>query len=181
MAYKISEGLPEGELKAWLAKAADRFGVFADGRVDYKRADIAPIILCVVTCGEEFLLLKRGYGLADAEGYWSVVTGFIDEVKPVKQQVVQEIKEELGLSVDPNTVRLGRSYTLQNSQEKRGYIIFPARLSLLRKPRIVLSDEHTDHVWITKEKLDKYKILDDLPHAIEVALQAQYTEVTATG
>ncbi len=54
--------------------------------------------MCTVLVGEEILLVKRGYNLADAEGYRSTVNGFIDEVKPVKQIAKQEALEELSLS-----------------------------------------------------------------------------------
>ena len=170
MSYRITAGLPEDQLPRWLEKAAKEYGVFDDGRINYKEADTAPIILCVVACEKEFLLLKRGYGLADAEGYWSVVTGFIDAVKPIKQQIIQEIHEETGLSVEESVITTGKSYTLENSQEKRQYIIFPSIVRLTSKPHIRLDHEHTDQTWITKSELASFHILDDLPYALDVAL-----------
>ena len=82
MGYRISAGIPESELETWLNEAAKRFGTFDDNRVNYKNADIAPIVMCTVLYKNKILLVKRGYGLADAEGYWSTVNGFIDELKP---------------------------------------------------------------------------------------------------
>ncbi|HVV25755.1 MAG TPA: NUDIX domain-containing protein [Candidatus Saccharimonadales bacterium] len=170
--YTIDAGIKEDELPDWLGRAAKKFGVFEDGRVNYTSADTAPIILCVVACGEEFLLLKRGYGLADAEGYWSVITGFIDEVKSVSEQVSQELQEETGVAIEKSLITVGESYTLTNPQEKRRYIIFPCLARLDEKPKIVLNHEHAEYRWITKRQLKDFHILDDLPYAIDAAFAA---------
>jgi hypothetical protein len=173
MNYKISPGISEAELVAWLKRAGKQFGTFSDGRVNYTDADIAPVVMCTIVCGDEILLVKRGFGLADAEGYWSTVNGFFDEIKPVKAQAKQEVKEELGLIVDDQEIQVRPSYTMHNPQEKRRYIIFPCRITLSQKPtNIVLDYENTDYVWITRQQLEGYHILDDLPHAIDAALQA---------
>ncbi|HVV66830.1 MAG TPA: NUDIX domain-containing protein [Candidatus Saccharimonadales bacterium] len=169
--FTISAGIPADELSAWLEKAARQLGTFDDGRVNYKHADIAPIILCVVACADEVLLLKRGFGLADAEGMWSVVTGFIDIAKPVKQHVAQELGEELGVVVHETNIKLGESYTLRNPQEKRQYIIFPSLVEFSEKPDVILDSEHTDFTWVHRDSLSVYNILDDLPYAIDTAFK----------
>jgi ADP-ribose pyrophosphatase YjhB (NUDIX family) len=168
--YKVSQGISENNLAKWLEQAAKKFGTFEDGRVNYTNADKAPIILCVVMYTDELLLLKRGFGLADAEGYWSVVTGFIDQVQPIKSQITQEIKEEIGLTVNERSIKVGQSYTLRNPQEKRQYIIFPSVIRLSSKPAINLDHEHSEYVWIQRSQLGDFRILDDLPYAINIAL-----------
>lgn len=173
MGYKISEGITESELAIWLKAAASNYGVFDDGRVNYKEAKIAPIVMCSVIYGSQILLVKRAYGLADAEGYWSTVNGFIDEIKPVKEQVKQEISEELGLTVANSQIRVGKSYTLMNPKEKKNYIVFPCLVELEAKPKIVLDHENTEFTWIKREELDKYHILNDLAYSIDSALKLQ--------
>jgi hypothetical protein len=42
---------------------------------------------------------------------------------------------------------------------------------LNEKPEIVLDREHTDFVWVTREQLKDYEMLDDLPYAIDTALK----------
>ncbi len=170
MSFKITTGIDEDELPLWLGKALKRHGLYEGKAVNYTHANTAPIVMCTVVCGDEILLVKRGYGLADAEGYWSTVNGFIDEVKPVKEIAQQEAKEELGLSLSLDDIRVAKSYTLENPKEKRKYIVFACLITLKSKPKIVLDREHTDYAWITREKLGDYETLDDLPYAIDKAL-----------
>lgn len=171
MTYKITEGIPESSLNEWLENALKKYGLYEGRAVNYTKADIAPIVMCTVVCGEEILLVKRGFGLADAEGYWSTVNGFIDEQKPVKEIAQQELCEELGLKVKTENIMVARSYTLQNPKEKRRYIVFPCLVVLDTKPEIKLDKEHTDYAWTTRDKLATFDMLDDLPYAIDAALK----------
>lgn len=172
MPYKISPGISETKLAGWLKQAAQKYGTFEDGRVNYSSADIAPVVMCTLICQDELLLVKRGQGLADANGYWSTVNGFIDEIKPVTMQVKQEISEELGTVVSEDQIKVGRSYTVAQPKEKRKYIVFPCLVTFSHKPEVVLDYENTDFVWIKRPDLEKYNILDDLPYVIDSALTA---------
>ena len=171
MSYLISDGILESELSKWLVEAGQKNGKFKDGRVNYTNADIAPVVMITVACGNEILLVKRGYRLADAEGYWSTVNGFIDENKPVKAIAAQELGEELGLKVSTAKIKAGKSYTMKNPKEKRSYIVFPCLVKLSSKPKIVLDREHTEYAWIHRPQLEGYHILDDLPTIIDTALE----------
>lgn len=171
MSYKITEGIDEAELKPWLESALKKYGLYEGKAVNYTHADTAPIVMCTLVCDDEILIVKRGYGLADAEGYWSTVNGFIDEFRPVKEIAQHEIEEELGLIVSQDSILVGKSYTLQNPKEKRRYIVFPCLVVLKNKPaRIVLDRENTEYAWIKREDLENYYILDDLPYAVDAAL-----------
>lgn len=171
MSFKITSGIDEAELSSWLEKALEKYGLYEGKAVNYTHADTAPIVMCTIVCGNELLLVKRGYGLADAEGYWSTVNGFIDEIKPVKEIAQQEAKEELQLDVSLDDIKVAKSYTLENPKEKRKYIVFACLITLKSKPKIVLDREHTDFAWTTREQLKDYEMLDDLPYAIDAALK----------
>lgn len=170
MAYKISSGYPEHELPDKIKAAQKKFGSFKDGRADYTHAPEAPIVMCTVLCEDEILILKRGYGLADAEGYWSTINGFIDEPKSVKEFACQEIREETGVKLKLDNIRVGKPYRLNNPKEKRVYNVFPCLAKLKSKPKIILNKEHTGFAWINRSELENYHILYDLPHAIDSAL-----------
>jgi 8-oxo-dGTP pyrophosphatase MutT (NUDIX family) len=91
-------------------------------------------------------------------------------MKPVKVIAQQELKEELSLTVSLNDIKVGNSFTLQNPKEKRRYIVFPCLVVLTSRPKITLDREHTEYAWISREKLEAYHILDDLPYVIAKAL-----------
>lgn len=171
MSFEITSGISETELPAWLKQAREKYGLYENRGVNFTHADTAPIVMCTVLCDDEILLVKRGYGLADAEGYWSTVNGFIDEIKPVKEIAQQEAKEELGLYVSLNDIKVAQSYTLENPKEKRKYIVFACLITLKSKPEIMLDHEHTDYAWVTREQIKDYEMLDDLPYAIDSALK----------
>ena len=170
MNYQLGPGLPEAELSTWLKQAAQKYGTFKDGRVNYKNAPTAPVVMCTLKHDDKIFLAKRAQGLADAEGYWSTVNGFIDEDKPVSQIASQEFREELGLKLSPKDIKVAPSYRLKSRLEKREYIIFPCLAVVDHQPKIKLDQEHTELTWIHRQDLEKYHILDDLPLAIDKAL-----------
>ncbi len=173
MSYQTSAGLAEGELSTWLKDAARKYGTFPDGRVNYTDAPIAPTVMCTLKCGDEIFLAKRGYGLADAEGVWSTINGFIDEDKPVAEIAANEFKEELGLTIDPSIIKIAPSYTVNSQQEKRAYIIFPCLVIVDKGPNVKLDREHTEYVWIKRADLKNYEVLDGLAEVIDAALRLE--------
>lgn len=170
MDYTTSPGIKEAELSTWLATAAKKYGTFEDGRVNYTDSPIAPIVMCTLLWNDKMLLVKRGYNLADANGYWSTVNGFIDEPKSPAEFAVQEISEELDFKVQTKNVKVADSYTLKGMKERRTYIVFPCLVSLDKKPLINLNEENTDFNWISRNELENFNILADLPMAVDAAL-----------
>ena len=171
MTYTIDDGIPEAELDNWLRNALEKYGKYENGGVDFTNDDKAPIVMCTVRCGDEILIVKRAYGLADAEGYWSTINGFIDTIgKSVRDVAQQELKEELDLDVEVDAIKVRKSYTLRNPKEIRAYIVFPCLIELDARPDIKLDREHTEYTWIKRPELENYHILDDLLCAVDKAL-----------
>ena len=170
MSYTIKPGISAAELPNWIKRAAKKLSTFEDGRVNYQNAEIAPIVMCTIVYKDKLLLVKRSSNLADANGFWSTVNGFIDEIKPVYQQVIQELREELQVVVDSSMIQVRKSYILKNPLEKRDYLVFPCLVLLAKKPKIILDSENTNYVWIKRAELIDYDTLDDLAFAIDCSL-----------
>lgn len=173
MSYTISPGMSEDDLSIWLKSARQRYGTYRGKSINYKHADLAPIVMCAVVVGDEILLVKRGHSLSDASGYWSLADGFIDQEKPITHVAQLELKEELGLIVERDVIKLASSYTLHNPKEKRKYIVFPCLVQLDAKPAINLDYENTEFAWVKREDISCYEILDDLLYAVDQALVLQ--------
>lgn len=170
MTYQISKGLTESELSDWLKVAAKKYGPYKDSGISFTKADLAPAVMITVKAGDEFLLVKRAHGLADANGYWSTVNGFIDQDVAVAEIAANELAEELGLDIPASAVKVAKSFTITGSKKKRSYIIFPCLVELDKKPEITLDWEHTDYAWIERKDLDNYHILEGLHEAVDRAL-----------
>ena len=170
MSYKITDGISEADLPAWLDEAAKKYGVFDDGRVNYEHADIAAAVMCTIKCGEQILLVRRSKDVDDAAEYWSTVNGFLDDKKTVTEIAQNEIKEELNVDVELSQILVRKSYTLENPKEKRKYIVFPCLVELNEKPNIVLNPENTEYAWVSPAEVNNFDILEDLPHVINAAL-----------
>lgn len=171
MSYEVTDGIEESALKQWLIDAQAKYGLYKNQGVNFTDADIAPIVMCTILVNDEILIVKRGYGLADAEGYWSTINGFIDEIRPVNETAQKEILEELSIKINLSNIKVAKSYTLSNPKEKRKYIVFACLITLPSKPEINLDYENTEYRWIKRPKLESFHILEDLPLAVDTALR----------
>ena len=70
---------------------------FKDGRVDYTTSNKAPVLIIFIKYKDRILLLKRSGKVSSYKNMWSTVAGFIDEQKPLKQKILEELKEETGI------------------------------------------------------------------------------------
>jgi isopentenyldiphosphate isomerase len=146
---------------------------FPDGRIDYSTSDKAPVITAFVKFEDKILLLKRSSGLKNYPLKWNAVTGFMDELKPVEEKVLDELEEELGIGKSSIvSMRIGKPYEVKDFDTGKTWIVNPAIVDLRRIPEIKLNFEHTDFKWIRKEELSYFntvpfikKFFDNYVHA----------------
>ncbi len=127
---------------------------FQDGRIDYSKSERAPVVTVFVKCKNRILLLKRSNKVNDYQGKWNAVTGFLDEIVPVQDKVLEELEEELG--VDKRwivSIRFGKPYEIIDSDIKKTWIVNPVIVELREFPSIRLNFEHTEYKWIRKDEL----------------------------
>ena len=141
---------------------------FPDGRIDYTNADKAPGLSCFIKYEDKILLLKRSDKVMAYKGQWFCLGGFIDEPKSIRQKVLEELHEELGLSEnDVKNIKTAPSYTYQDSSAKKSWILYPVIVELNNQPEIKLDWEHTAYKWVKKEELASF----DLPSTLREALK----------
>ena len=88
---------------------------FEDGRINYSNSKKAPVLTCFVKYHEEILLLKRSNKVRAYQGMWNSVAGYLDELIPLEEKVLIELKEELGITKDLiKEIKFGKSYEFKD-------------------------------------------------------------------
>ena len=135
---------------------------FEDGRIDYSNSDVAVAVTCFVKYEDDILLLKRSSRVREGKGKWCAVTGYFDEIKPVREKAIEELEEEIGISRSHiSRIRVGEVYKLKKAGG-RLLVIYPVLVELKNKPDITLDWEHTEYKWIKPEELEKFDVLPEL-------------------
>lgn len=147
---------------------------FSDGRINYSNAPRAAVLNCFITFQEKILLLKRSANVAAYHGKWNGVAGYLDEIKPLREKVIEEINEETGITLEKiSKIRIGKKIEVYDGQINKTWVIFPALAELNTRPLIKLDFEHTEFVWIKKEELSNYDTVPNLTKSLENALNGE--------
>lgn len=146
---------------------------FPDGRIDYHGSDEAPVITCFVECEGNLLLLKRSDRVGTYQGKWNSVAGYIDEIVPLREKILEELREELGIQEDDLLeIRIARPYRSFDGAIRKTWIIVPCLARLKVLPPISLDWEHTDYRWILPEEMKDYPTVPDLDRSLKKALSS---------
>ncbi|MBU3964692.1 NUDIX domain-containing protein [Patescibacteria group bacterium] len=138
---KLGEGLPK----------------FSDGRIDYTNSISAPVLIIFVRYQGEILLLKRSKKVSTYQKKWSVVAGYLDELKPIREKILEELNEETSITEENiSDIKFGQSYKIKDDSVHRLWLRFPVLVELKEKPRIKLNFEHTRFKWIKPEEISKF-------------------------
>jgi len=77
------------------------------GRIHYENPRI--LVNCMVTCDSRLLMCRRAH--EPAYGLWTPPSGFMETGETLEQAAAREVREEAGVSLDPEVLTL---YTLTN-------------------------------------------------------------------
>lgn len=150
----------------------DQLPHFPDGRIDYSHSSQAPVIMCFIQFDDEILLLKRSNKVANYQGKWNGVGGFLDEVKPIEEKVIEEITEELAINpANIARIKLGRLHKLTDPSISKTWLIQPVLVTTKSKPNIKLDWEHTDYKWVKPQEIKNYDIVPGLDKSLNLALK----------
>ncbi|HLC81909.1 MAG TPA: NUDIX domain-containing protein [Candidatus Nanoarchaeia archaeon] len=112
------------------------------------------------------LLLKESTKYTDGAntGKFDVVGGRIKPGQRFDESLIREIKEETGLSV-----RIGRPFFVNEwrpvVREEQWQIVGTFFECFANSDKVVLSEDHDKHVWISPEEYKKYNLIDNLIQA----------------
>lgn len=141
---------------------ANKLPKFPDGRIDYSRSDIAPVIIVFLKYDDKILLLKRSKKVSTYKEKWNSVAGYLDELKPLQVKALEEIKEELGVDESHiSLITIGKSCKFTDIKANKTWIICPVLAECKKEPDIKLDWEHTEYKWVRTESLKNF---DTIPH-----------------
>ena len=101
----------------------------------------------LIIYNRKLLLLKRSK--SDKE-YWEFPGGHLDFGEDLHTVLRREIKEETGLD-DIRIEKLLYAITFVGSETQHFGLMY---LSYANSDKVILSDEHTDFIWATKEEIN---------------------------
>lgn len=145
---------------------------FDDGRIDYTNSLVAPVVNCIVWYDGRILLLQRSDRVGEYQRSWSGVGGYIDRPVPVEEIVLNELREELGITKkDVARIAVARSYQSDDHQAGVTWVVFPVLVELRKLPKITLDWEHTEYRWIKPSELRNFDFLPGQDRILRLALE----------
>ena len=162
----------EAKILDLLKKFSKKLPHFEDGRINYSDSNEAPVVTIFVKYKNEILLLKRSDKVRTYREKWNTIAGYLDEVKPLKEKVLEELREEIGV-IEKNilNIKYGGSYKLKDKKINKIWIVHPVLVELKDKPEIVLDWEHTEYKWIKPKDLNKYDTVASLGETLNKVLE----------
>ncbi len=115
---------------------------------------------------KKFLLIQRAPKDDSLPGFWELPSGGIDEGEDMETSVIREVKEESGIDISHEDLKLvdseSYSFTKENGDIKNvtetTYLV-----SLDNTPEVILSDEHVNYQWVSLLELeDVFEDKEDL-------------------
>ncbi len=161
--------MDEQKMLETIKQFAEKLPKFPDGRINYSNSDTAPVITIFIKHQDKILLLKRSDKVRTYQEKWNTVAGYLDEIKPIQEKVLEEIREELGIERDNNilSIHLGESYQFTDTEVKKTWIVHPVLIKLRNKPEIKLDWEHTEYKWIKPEEIKNFESVSNLENSLE--------------
>ncbi|MBO8183616.1 MAG: NUDIX domain-containing protein [Archaeoglobus sp.] len=159
------------EITKILRELGEKLPKFPDGRIDYSKSDIAPVITVFVKYRDKILLLKRSDKVSTYKGKWNTVAGYLDEIRPIEEKVLEELGEELGIGEENIlSIRIADPFEFKDSRIGKTWIVTPVLIELGKEPEITLDWEHTDYTWIHPDELKNFDTVPNLDKSLERAL-----------
>jgi phosphomecalonate degydratase small subunit len=129
------------------------------GQVDYTNIRYAPVINTVITQGGKVLLVQRAPDMRLYPGYWSGVSGFLDDRRSVEEKVTQEIGEELG--VEPEyiaSIERGQVLLQEAPEYGKTWLVVPV-LARIKTTDFTLDWEAITAKWYTPSEIKTLNLL----------------------
>jgi len=124
------------------------------------------VVSCFLECRGLLLLLKRSQEVGSYRGQWATVSGYVEDIPPDEQALV-ELSEEVSLrEADLRLVKKGEPLKVFDRKQGIRWIIHPYLFSLEDREKVCLDWEHEDSAWIDPAELDDYDTVPKLKESL---------------
>lgn len=167
--------MEEKEINEKLRELEKKLPKLPDGRIDYTKSETCLVLTVFIIYNDKMLLLKRSEKVGTYKNKWNTVTGYIDEKKPIYLKILDEIKEELGITKNNIlSYNLYESFEFKDKTINKKWIIYPSKIELINNPKIKLDWEHSEFRWINSKDLLKYDIVPKLDLSLNKVINNKY-------
>lgn len=137
------------------------------GQIDFTNIRRAPVINCLVKYKDNILLLKRSKKMRLYPGYWSGVSGFLDDDRGVEAKVREELKEELGISKeDILSIKQGEVFEREEEKYQKTWIVHPILVSL-KTDKVKLDWEAEKCIWVFPKEIKNFDVIPGFERILE--------------
>ncbi|MEK7628223.1 MAG: NUDIX domain-containing protein [Patescibacteria group bacterium] len=142
------------------------------GQIDFTHARVCPVVHCIVESELGLLLVQRSKNHPSYPGYWSGITGFLDDGKSVTEKALEEIGEELGYSAPAvDDIQIDRPLLLEDVSNQKTWLTVPVFVRV-RHAQVVLDWEADTFAWMSYEKACG---MSNLMPGTQIVLQSIHT------
>jgi ADP-ribose pyrophosphatase YjhB (NUDIX family) len=129
------------------------------GQVDFTNIRWAPVVNCVLKYKDKILIVKRSKSLRLYPGYWNGISGFLDDRKSLKEKILEELKEEIGLGEKHViSIRPGQIFDQEEPKYKKTWVVHPALVNV-NTDKVKLSWEAKNYMWLTLREAKRLRLM----------------------
>ncbi len=105
----------------------------------------------------KFLILKRKSTEKEKDGLWELPGGMVDYEEAPNDAIAREVFEETSIEVTSS-----RPIYVFNINRSDGKIVGIVYMLEFAFDEVVLSDEHVEYMWVSRDDLSDYQFVGDL-------------------
>ncbi len=118
----------------------------------------------------KILLVKRSEKVGSYQGYWSAISGYLEDLTPLAQ-AQREIREETGLkSGDIQLIRYGKPLEVPSPKHHCCWVVHPFLFDIKDPHQIRLDWENSESSWIDPASIGTYVTVPMLQEAYHACL-----------
>lgn len=121
----------------------------------------------IIMRDSKILILQRGRDEDVYPDMWELPSGKREPLEPSNISLTREIKEETGLDVKIAMPINVFDYQIEKPDEIRDSTQINFLTAPINNNDVILSGEHQNFAWITKQEINKYNLTESTKNAIK--------------